>query len=249
VVFPAWFSGTDVSLIVKAGRMSCLCEHADLAHDARREVTMMACWKRSSYVAIIGLAGLGTFACSQPEPTSSATTATPGSAPRVEADKPFAPGGTITLQLAAGSYDVRAAADGHIRVTLSGNIGDTKVDVTTIEGRAEVVVKDTPHNNFHAVIDVPGTSELVTRLTAGEITLAAITGNKDIESGAGNVTIDIADPTQYAEVDASLKAGEINAAPFGGSKSGVLPHFTWSGQGKYKLRVSLGAGNLVMRKS
>jgi hypothetical protein len=209
---------------------------------------MMACWKRYAGVAIIVLSGLGAFACAQSEQTGDAT-APAGSAPRVEADKPFAPGGTITLQLAAGGYDVRAAADGHIRVTLSGNIGGAKVNVITEEGRAEVVVKDTPSKNFHAAIEVPKASHLVTRLTAGELTLAAITGNKDIESTAGNVIIEVADPSEYAEVDASLKAGDINAAPFGGSKSGLFPHFTWSGPGKYKLHATLGAGNLVMRKS
>jgi hypothetical protein len=213
-----------------------------------QEVEMTSGWKRYSAVAAVVLSGLGAFACTQSEQTSTAATATTASAPRVEADKPFAPGGSITLQLAAGSYEVRAAADGHIRVTLTGNIGDAKVDVTTGEGRAEVVVKDTPQRNFHAVIEVPNASDLVTRLTAGEFTLAAITGNKDIESTAGNVTIDVADPNDYAEVDASLKAGDIDAAPFGGSKSGVLPHFTWSGHGKYKLHASLGAGNLVLRK-
>jgi hypothetical protein len=204
---------------------------------------------RYAGVAIVVLSGLGLFACGQPESTTKESGATTSSsAPKVEADKPFAPGGTVTLRLEAGSYEVRAAGDGHIRVTLSGNVGDAKVDVTTAEGRAEVVVKDTPRNNFHALIEVPKASDLVTRLSAGEFTLAAITGNKDIESMAGNVTIDVGDPGDYAEVDASLKAGDIDAAPFGGSKSGVFPHFTWSGQGKYKLRASLGAGNLVLRK-
>ncbi len=211
---------------------------------------MTACWKRYAGLAIVVLYTLGAFACAQPDQTTStATTGTTGSAPSVKADKPFAPGGTITLQLSAGSYDVRAAADAHVRVTLSGNIGDTKVDVTTTEGRAEVVVKDTPHNNFHAVIEVPTASDLVTHLAAGELTVAPITGNKQIDSNAGNVTVDIADPNAYAEVDASLKAGDIQAEPFGGSKSGVLPHFTWSGPGKYKLHATLGAGNLVFRSS
>ena len=125
------------------------------------------------------LSGLMACACAQPEPTNTATpaaTATTGSASRVAADKPFAPGGRITLQLAAGSYEVRGAADGHIRVTLSGNVGDTKVEVTAADGRAEVVVKDTPQKNFRALIEVPHASDLVTRLTAGELTLAAIEG-------------------------------------------------------------------------
>jgi hypothetical protein len=211
---------------------------------------MMACWKRYSTVGMILLSGLGAFACGSDQPNTTAPPATTSTVPpKVEADKPFAAGGSITLQLEAGSYDVRAAADDHIRVTLNGNIGDTKVNVTTGEGRAEVAVKDTPHNNFHAIIEVPKTSDLVTRLTAGELTMGAITGSKDVESNAGNVTIDVADPNEYGEVDTSVKAGNIEAAPFGGSKSGLLPHFTWSGQGKYKLHATLGAGNLVIRKS
>ena len=37
-----------------------------------------------------------------------------------------------------------------------------------------------------------------------------------------------------------------HASPFGGSKSGLLQEFTWSGSGKYTLRAHLGAGNLVL---
>jgi hypothetical protein len=210
-------------------------------------------WRRYSGVAIFVMSGLAAFACSQPESATSssgsaAATSSASSAPKVEADKPFAPGGRITLTLAAGGYDVRASADGHIRVTLDRDIGDTKVEVTTADGHAEVVVKDTPNRNFHAIIEVPKTSDLVTHLTAGELMMAAITGNKDIENLAGNVIVNVGDPSDYGEVDASLKAGDINASAFGGSKSGLLPHFTWSGPGKFKLRASLGAGNLVLRK-
>ena len=217
---------------------------------------MTSCsWRRYSGVAIIVMSGLAAFACSQPEPSSSspassgsAASGSASSAPKVEADKPFAPGGRITLTLAAGGYDVRASGDGHIRVTLDHDIGDTKVDVTTTDDHAEVVVKDTPQRNFHATIEVPKTSDIVTRLTAGELIVAAITGNKDLENLAGNVTVNVSDPTEYGEVDAQLKAGDIDASAFGGSKSGLFPHFTWSGPGKFKLRVSQGAGNLVLRK-
>jgi hypothetical protein len=44
-----------------------------------------------------------------------------------------------------------------------------------------------------------------------------------------------------------VKAGDLNATPFGGSKSGLMQHFTWSGPGKYTLRASLGAGNLQLK--
>jgi hypothetical protein len=157
-------------------------------------------------------------------------------------------GGSIDMRLDGGNYAVRAAADNHIRVTLSGNTGNARVELTTNGAKANVVVKDTPHNNFHATIEVPKTADLVIRLSGGNLVMAAITGNKDIESTAGNTEIAVGDPNDYSRVDAAVKAGDIDAGVFGGSKSGLFQHFTWSGHGKYTLHANVGAGNLVLRK-
>ena len=164
------------------------------------------------------------------------------------ADKAFVSGGKINCDLSGGGYEIKTAADNHIRVAVGGNTGDAKVDVTVNGSSADVKVKDTPHSNFRAVIEVPATADLVVRLSGGELKIAAITGNKDVESYAGNVEIAAGDPNNYAQVDAAVKAGELNASPFGGSKSGLMQEFTWSGSGKYTLRAHLGAGNLTIGK-
>ena len=166
---------------------------------------------------------------------------------RSVAEKPFAAGGRIEMQLEAGKYTVRAARDSMIRVTLGTNDGSPKVDISTEDTHAGVVVKDTPRKNFEATIEVPPTADLVIRLTAGDLTVEAITGNKDVESNAGNVDIVTGDSTDYASVDASVRAGDIKADPFGGSRSGLLQTFTWSGKGKYAVRARLIAGNLTLR--
>ena len=163
-------------------------------------------------------------------------------------ERPFVSGGKIDMQLDGGNYEIRPADDNHIRVTLSGNTGNAKAEVTVSDTHADLKVKDTPHSNFQATIEVPKTADLVVRLSAGNLTMAAITGNKDVESYAGNVDIAVGEPDDYSSVDASAKAGDINARAFGGSKSGLFPHFTWSGHGKYTLRAQLGAGNLELRK-
>lgn len=163
------------------------------------------------------------------------------------AEKPFASGGKIDMQLSGGSYEIRPAASNHIRVTLSGNTGNAKVDLTTSGTHADVKVRDTPGNNFQATIEVPRAADVVVRLTGGNLVIAAITGNKDVESYAGNVQIAVGDPKEYSSVDATVKAGDINAGVFGGSKSGLFQQFKWSGPGKYTLRAHLGAGNLELR--
>ena len=162
-------------------------------------------------------------------------------------EKPFAAGGRIEMQLGAGSYTVRLARDNVIRVTLGGNAGTTRVDVSTADTRANVLVQDTPRKNFEATIEVPQTADLVIRLTAGDLKVEAIGGNKDVESNAGNVDIVTGDSKDYASVDASVQAGDINADAFGESRSGLFSKLTWSGKGKYTLRARLIAGNLTLR--
>ncbi len=162
-------------------------------------------------------------------------------------EKPFASGGKIEMQLSAGGYTVRPGDGNAIRVTLGGNVGATKVEVTTGDAQASVSVKETPNNNFQATIDVPRSADLVIRLTAGDLKVEAIGGNKDIESYAGNVDIVTGDSKDYASVDASVRAGDIKAGAFGESQSGLFRSLTWSGTGKYTLRARLTAGNLTLR--
>jgi hypothetical protein len=159
-------------------------------------------------------------------------------------DRPFVSGGKIELQLDGGSYTIRPATDNHIRVSLEGNIGNAKADVNVNGTNANVAVRDTPHNKFRATIELPKMADLVLRLKAGELDMAAITGNKDIDSGAGDVRIAVGNPNDYASVDASVKVGDLNAPAFGQSKGGFAPHITWSGHGKYTLKANLGAGDL-----
>jgi hypothetical protein len=188
-------------------------------------------------VVIVLAAGLS--ACSAPE------------APRHEvkvADQPFVSGGAVEMRLSSGSYSIRPSADDHIRVTLSVSADNpTKTGLTIDKTSARLTVEDTPKNNFSATIEVPKVSDLVIRLSAGDLQTAAIAGNKDIESGAGNVQISVGDPNDYASVDASNKAGNLEAGPFGESRGGLMQSFNWTGHGKYKLHVQLGAGNLELQ--
>ena len=174
-------------------------------------------------------------------------TPAPDDPPVVKADRPFAAAGSIEMQLESGDYTVRAASDEHIRVSFAGNTGNAAAELTTNGAHANLAIKDTPHNNFRATVEVPATTDLVVHLTAGNLEMSAINGNKDIDSKAGNVGLSIANRDDYGSVDASVKVGNLGAGPFGESGSGLSPHLKWSGPGKYTLRASLGAGNLELK--
>ncbi len=163
-------------------------------------------------------------------------------------EKLFVSGGRIEMQLEGGDYEVHSGTTNRIRVTLSGNTGNAKVVLNTNGTHADLAVTNTPHNNFHAVIEVPAVADLRIQLTAGNLVTGAIRGNKDIESHAGNAEISVGDPKDYFKVDASVNAGNIDADVFGSSTGGLFRTFKWSGPGKYQIHAHLGAGNLEFHK-
>jgi hypothetical protein len=168
-------------------------------------------------------------------------------APVIKVDKPFAAAGSIEMHLDGGDYIIRASPDERIRVSFAGNTGNAAADLGTSGTHANLAIRDTPHSNFRAIVEVPATADLTVHLSGGNLEVAAITGNKDIDSKAGNVRIAIPNSNDYGTVDAAVKVGDLNAGPFGDSGSGLSPHLKWSGSGKYTLRASLGAGNLELK--
>src|ERR1041384_8322818 len=92
-------------------------------------------------------------------------------------DKAFVSGGKVDIHLEAGDYEVRASRDNHVRVTLSGDMGNTVADVVVKDRNADVVVRKTPNSSktFHVVIEVPKVSDVAIRLSAGDLDVDDIT--------------------------------------------------------------------------
>ena len=165
----------------------------------------------------------------------------------MKVDKPFAAAGAIEMQLDGGDYIIRASPDERIRVSFAGNTGNATADLGTNGTHANLAIKDTPHNNFRATVEVPATADLTVHLNGGNLEVAAIAGNKDFDSKAGNIGIAIPNSNDYGTVDAAVKVGNLSGGPFGDPGPGLSPHLKWSGSGKYTLRASLGAGNLELK--
>jgi hypothetical protein len=195
---------------------------------------------RKFRASLVVLAAIGLASCSSKlEPDLPSVT---------KVDKPFSAAGSIEMKLEGGDYSIRAGSDERIRVSFRGNTGNAAADLATNGRHANLVVRDTPHSNFRATVEVPATADLAIHITGGNLDIAAITGNKDIDATAGNVEISIPNANDYGTVDASVKVGNLDAGPFGSSDSGISPHLKWSGPGKYSLRASLGAGNLELKR-
>jgi hypothetical protein len=174
--------------------------------------------------------------------------AAPVAAQTKTADKAFVSGGKVDVHLDAGDYEVRAAPDDRVRVTMTGRTGDATVDVAVDGKHADVTVRNTSHTSFKCVVEVPKTSDVAIRLSAGDLTVGPIVGSKDIESTAGDVTIAVGDPDDYASVDASVSVGDLSGGPFGKADGSFVAHnIKKAGKGRHTFRARLGAGDLKLR--
>jgi len=162
------------------------------------------------------------------------------------AEKDFVSGGRIGITLESGDYNIRASADNRIHVRWN-EASRARVKLTTNGKSADLRVENTPNNNFHATIEVPALTDLRIRLTAGDMSVAGIKGDKDIEANAGDLNISVGSSSDWGDVDASVTAGDIHAPAFQAAKGGLFRSLNWKGPGKYRLHVRLRAGDVNLR--
>jgi hypothetical protein len=167
-------------------------------------------------------------------------------------ERAFAPGGAIHMDLSAGDYRISGAKEDRIHVLwkVRGAEDLPRVRVQAdVKGSGARLTTDGVRNGFEADIQVPLRSDLRVRLTAGDLTVGGIEGNKDIELHAGDLTIDVGRAADYSRVDASLWAGDLDAPPFNVWKGGLFRSFDWKGSGTYTLHAHLKAGDLRLRSA
>ncbi len=173
--------------------------------------------------------------------------ALPAAAQEGSTERPFVPGGQVRLDLSAGDYRIEAGRDDRILVRWETRSTDdasrVKVDIVR-DGSTATVRTNGPHNNFRVVVELPSRTDMHVDLSAGNLRIHGIRGNKDVGSWAGDIDIDIGRGEDYGSIDTAVKAGEIRSQALNVSKGGLFRSFTWKGPGHNKLRVRLTAGNL-----
>lgn len=166
-------------------------------------------------------------------------------------DKAFAKGGTVVMNLSAGDYRIEGRADDKIRVDWrvdrSSDAENVKARIDVRGTKAVIETSSAKHGGVHYTIDVPSRSDIEVDLTAGDLEVRGIEGNKRIESWAGDLSIEVGRPEQYRSVEASVRAGDLSARPFNVTKGGLFRSFTRTGTGPYSLRVKLVAGDLTLK--
>jgi hypothetical protein len=163
----------------------------------------------------------------------------------------FPSGGQLDLRIRSGEIHIVGSDENKIVVSITGRRGSDSTDIVArFAGSGsfgKLRIQGGPSNEVTITVQVPRNSDLTVHVAAGDLEVKDITGNKNVELTAGNLTIGVGNPADYAHVDASVTTGSILANPFGESRGGLFRSFEKFGGGKYKLQAHVGAGDLTLK--
>jgi hypothetical protein len=157
----------------------------------------------------------------------------------------------LRLLVRSGEILIVGTDDNKITVDLAGKnadkIQDVKGRLSVSNNVAELHLTGGPKNELQIIIHLPKNSDLTARIFAGDVSVQDVTGNKDFELHAGQLTIAVDKPEDYGHVDMSVNAGEVDAEIFGDSKGGLFRSISRETAGKYRLHAHVGTGQLSVR--
>lgn len=101
------------------------------------------------------------------------------------------------------------------------------------------------NNNLEVRIEVPRRTNLNVRMFVGEVRVDEVKGDKDIDLGAGQITISSIHDGDYRAIDASVSVGEVQARAFGTQKGGFFRSFRRkNSSGDYWLQAHVTTGEI-----
>jgi hypothetical protein len=163
----------------------------------------------------------------------------------------FPAGCNLRMHLRSGEFHIIGRKDNKISVRLEGRNANKAQNLTVRFKRfdydGELRVFGGPKSELQVIVEIPKASSLFVRMPAGDLTIDGVVGNKDVQLHAGDLTIFVGNPADYARVDASVYTGGLEAPPFGESHGGLFRSFEKHGPGQYKLHAHVGAGDLTLR--
>ena len=157
---------------------------------------------------------------------------------------------TLRLHLRDGDYRIVATDSDDITIRTDGKNREGAKKVKVLLKRTgdslDITLTHVPKNECQVTIAVPRETNLYARMRAGDLTVAGVTGDKDLELLAGDLSIQT-DAAEYGPVDLSVKFGDVSGGQFGLPKGTVGNSLRHDGSGKYRLHAHVFAGDLTMR--
>ena len=164
----------------------------------------------------------------------------------------FQSGGAIHMRIRSGDIEVTGIDSPVLRVTCElkrdEDAGRIAIKFKAAGSSGDLSILGGPNGDVRMRIEVPKNSNLFVRSPAGDVSVSGVTGDKDVEIHAGDLTIFVGNPADYKHADASVYAGDLVASAFGVTKDGLFRSFDKdNASGKYRLHAHVGAGDLVLK--
>ena len=161
-------------------------------------------------------------------------------------------GSVLTLDLRAGDIDIVGIDSAALRVSCTSpnleDLRDIRITFANPGPSAKLRLQGGPTNNVRIRIEVPAKTHLVVNGTAGDVEIKGIRGDKTINLKAGDLKVAVGDPADYAEIEASVNAGDLDMSAFGEHKGGLFRRYhKKQTSGSYTLRARLWVGNITFR--
>jgi hypothetical protein len=165
----------------------------------------------------------------------------------------FASGGRVELHMRYGDLTVLPARTDHIsiRYKMQSEHSDFIPKIATrfeIGPSTAVLRIDAPRDGSVDVeLTVPRNSNLLLRVAAGDIVIGPIDGDKNVETYAGDIRIELPEQFDTGPVDARTHAGDV-ISPWGKPHGWVGGALKYDGGGKHSIRAHTYAGDIELKE-
>ena len=157
---------------------------------------------------------------------------------------------SLRLHLRDGDFRVVASDSDEIVIRADGkNRAQTRkmhVQMRRTADSLDITFSHVPKSECQITIAVPKETNLYTRMRAGDLSVNGITGDKDLELFAGDLSIQVPDAADYGPVDLSVRFGDVSAGEFGNPKGVMGNSLRRDGSGRYRLHAHVFAGDLTL---
>jgi hypothetical protein len=169
-------------------------------------------------------------------------------------DAPLRPRTVLTVHSRPAGLEIVGTDQEAIHVSCtSGNEGDAERIRIRFKGNKDdetltIAGDSLEGNNVRVRIEVPRKTSLRVDMSAGEVKVEEIAGDKDIDLYAGRIAISSTRPWDYRSVDVSVSVGAVKAPVYGAEKGGFFRSITKeAADGEYSLYAHVIAGEIDLQ--
>jgi len=166
-------------------------------------------------------------------------------------DAPLRPRAVLRVHSRPAGLEIVGTDEAAIHVSCtSGDEGDAQRIRIWFQGNQDdetlTIAGDLPkENNVRVRIEVPRKTSLRVDMSAGEVKVEEIAGDKDIDLYAGRIMISSTRPWDYRSVDVSVSIGAVKAPVYGTQQGGFFRGITKeTADGEYSLHAHVITGEI-----